>query len=516
LGVLNAPTSKQLTPYARQVGRSILKYLGNSAAGEPADSANEANAANEASEGEERTASGWDPVGPSRAPRWQTVEFGKVDDIPRRKAWRQGAGDTEDKTEELSPRSSGSELWGEGLMTPRWIAKQQQQRPATVVSFHTLDQGSPGGARSNSLGGSDTLLAEELARNRVCLAAFGLTYTAVVIINRALAEDDPKGTDARLAAIVQRSGLDQQSQFAVCRPGSAQQFQRFVDDLERKLFARAAAYYADAFVRTQKKLVAIPQLPVPGAPDRPDAVYRSLHWSGDARAATTRLISSDRSLVAKYSRFLPLRAWLVRYHFKLAVFAECGGDRDTAQRCLWLSYLHLLSYVAEIACGAYLPPSDDSAAAGVAPRGWMWALNGGDDDGQRAHSMRMFGKRWEEAIELLDAIHVRLVRGWMYQSLEVAALRAKNQQSVFSASGGSGASGWAAYGFGQQQQQYVVAPINRSGTQGIGGSGNNSSAALGMLPSSPRSPGTTQSASGAGSASAAAGRISGTSGCLEP
>ncbi|KAJ2400254.1 hypothetical protein GGI23_002148 [Coemansia sp. RSA 2559] len=542
LGVLNAPQSAlhskntdsalQLTPYARQVGRSILKHFGSNANSPPEAEAATDSATQQAlgirSEDGEQNISGWDPAGPSRAPRWQTVAFDRVDDIPRRKAWRQGDTDEPD----LSPRSTSSELWGEGLMTPRWIAKQQQRRPATIVSFHALHQGSPGGARGSSLGGSDTLLAEELARNRVCVAAFGLTYTAVVIINRALAEDDAKGTEARLLAIMQRSGLDQQ--LAVCRPGSAQQFQQFVDGLERKLFTRAAAYYADAFVRTQKKMVAVPQLPVPMAPDRPDAVYRSLYWSSEARMATARLVESDRSLIAKYARFLPLRAWLARYHFKLSVFAECAGDRDTAQRCLWMAYVHLLCYVAEIACGAYLPPSDNTDAAAI-PRGWMWALNGGDHDGRRAHSMRMFGKRWAEAIELLDAIHVRLVRGWLYQSLGLAALRAKNHQSVFSASGASGSgsnsSGWAAaYGFGQQQrpqQPYVVAPINRSGAQGLGGSGSSSSAALGMLPPGPRSPG----AAGAGASAASsgisisisssstganAGSISGTNGCLEP
>ncbi|KAJ1793920.1 hypothetical protein LPJ59_004647, partial [Coemansia sp. RSA 2399] len=539
LGVLNAPQSAlhsknadntlQLTPYARQVGRSILKYFGSNtnsppelaAAAAAADSATQ-QALGDQSEDGEQNISGWDPVGPSRAPRWQTVSFDRVDNIPRRKAWRQGDTDEPD----LSPRSTSSELWGEGLMTPRWIVKQQQRRPATIVSFHALHQGSPGGggARGSSLGGSDTLLAEELARNRVCVAAFGLTYTAVVIINRALAEDDAKGTEARLLAITQRSGLDQQ--LAVCRPGSAQQFQQFVDGLERKLFTRAAAYYADAFVRTQKKMVAVPQLPVPMAPDRPDAVYRSLYWSSDARMATARLVESDRSLIAKYSRFLPLRAWLARYHFKLSVFAECAGDRDTAQRCLWMAYMHLLCYIAEIACGAYLPPSDSTDAVAI-PRGWMWALNGGDHDGQRAHSMRMFGKRWAEAIELLDAIHVRLVRGWLYQSLDLAALRAKNHQSVFSASGASGSSsGWAAaYGFGQQQrpqQPYVVAPISRSGAQGTGGSGNNSSVALGMLPPGPRSPGAAGVGAPAASpgtnsnAGAIAGSISGANGCLEP
>ncbi|KAJ2692318.1 hypothetical protein GGH99_001810 [Coemansia sp. RSA 1285] len=567
LGVLNAPqlttdggnspppgssssnSSLQLTPYARQVGRSILKHFGSSSSSSRTTVAAAGGENDEESEGDDgQCASGWDPptAGPSRGRRWQTVGFGRVDDIPRRKIWRQKGGasskkEAGDPDSDLSPRCAGSELWGEGLMTPQWIAKQQQRRPATVVSLHALHQGT-------SSGGSDTLLAEELARNRVCLAAFGLTYTAVVIISRAHVEEDAKGTEARLTAIMQRSGLDQPQQqnlqFAVCRPGSAHQFQRFVIELERRLFARAAAYYADSFVRTQKKLVAIPQLPVPADPTSPHAVYRSLHWSSEARATTTRLFESDRSLVAKYSRFLPLRAWLVRYHFKLAVSAECAGDRDTAQRCHWMAYVHLVCYLAEIASGAYLPRSDGNHSSqqqqsekqqqlDVPPqRGWMWALNGGDGDGQRAHNLRMFGKRWMEAIALLEAIHLRLVRGWLYQSMEVAAMRAKNQQSVFSVSGASiASSGWATYGFGNQQQQqqrpYIVAPVNRSGASGSASS--STAAMLGILPASPRSPGSPASgapvstAAGVGSSSTTSitrnnngAGISGTNGCLEP
>ncbi|KAJ2663834.1 hypothetical protein IWW48_001100 [Coemansia sp. RSA 1200] len=568
LGVLNAPqlttnggnspptdssssnSSLQLTPYARQVGRSILKHFGGSSSSSRTTVAAAGGENDEEGESDDgQCASGWDPptAGPSRGRRWQTVGFGRVDDIPRRKIWRQKGGGASSKKEagdpdpDLSPRCTGSELWGEGLMTPQWIAKQQQRRPATVVSLHALHQGA-------SSGGSDTLLAEELARNRVCLAAFGLTYTAVVIISRAHVEEDAKGTEARLTAIMQRSGLDQpqqqNQQFAVCRPGSAHQFQRFVIELERRLFARAAAYYADSFVRTQKKLVATPQLPVPADPTSPHAVYRSLHWSSEARATTARLFESDRSLVAKYSRFLPLRAWLVRYHFKLAVFAECAGDRDTAQRCHWMAYVHLVCYLAEIASGAYLPPSDNHSNQQhlekqqqqqqdePPQRGWMWALNGSDGDGQRAHNLRMFGKRWMEAIALLEAIHLRLVRGWLYQSMEVAAMRAKNQQSVFSVSGASvSSSGWATYGFGNQQQQqrpYIVAPVNRSGASGS--SSSSTAAMLGILPASPRSPGSPASGapvsavSGIGNSSSTTSitsnsngaGISGTNGCLEP
>ncbi|KAJ2168138.1 hypothetical protein GGH15_001618 [Coemansia sp. RSA 562] len=416
LGVLNGPhtNGENLTSYGRQVARSILKYFCGGDTSERTES--------------EHVSSGWDPVGAARGPRWQTASFSRVDDIPRRKSRSQ----TDSLSNDLSPRGTG-ELHGDGLMTPKWV-ERQQRRPATVISFHTL-QDKP-----------DSQLSEELARNRVCLASFGVSYTCVVIVNRSASED---GTDQRLSSIMQRGGLDQ-AQFAVCRPGSGPQFQAFLSELERGLFTRAAAFYADAFMHTQSKLAMLPQLPLPERPEDPASVYESMQGDSTSQALSSRLLGND--VVQRFSRYLPVRGWLVRYHFKLGVCAECAGDRDTAQRCMWLAYVHAAAYIGEIASGAYLP-----AEGGTPSDGWMWALNGGDSDGQRAHSLRMFGQRWDELLVLFDALHTRLVRGWIYQSLDVSALRAT--QASASTSGG-----WP-YAFGGGSQRYTVTPVNRSGPQ---------------------------------------------------
>ncbi|KAI8323745.1 hypothetical protein GQ54DRAFT_296576 [Martensiomyces pterosporus] len=467
------------TPYSRQVARSILRYFRGSNGQAPSTGSPSPPPAASVTgaSGGDTGVYGWDAAGPARAPRWQTVAFDKVDDIPRRKSRGQSVADAAGSggsvlagaEDNLSPRSNTSELWGEGLLSPKWIAKQQQQRPATVVSLHTL-QPTQGGARAGTgnLGGADTLLAEEIARNRICLAAYGLTYTVVVIINRALA-DEPD-TESRLVAIMQRGGLDAQ-QFAVCRPGTAPQFQVFLHEIERRLYAKAVGYYSDAFMRTQIKLMAIPQLPLPAQPSVSGAVYNSLVSNEQARSVSLALFS-DSALVSRYSRFLPLRAWLVRYHFKLALFAECAGDRDVAQRCLWVAYLHLSTYIAEIASGAYLPPDADGAAITTdgtgAPVGWMWALNGGDSDGARSHSLRMFGKRWDEAMELLDAIHMRIVRGWLYQSQDVNSLRSAQPSPASSG-------GWP-YGLNQSHSQAKIAAVHRSGPRAIGRVASNLSA----------------------------------------
>ncbi|KAJ2121659.1 hypothetical protein IW147_004040 [Coemansia sp. RSA 720] len=421
LGVLNGPwtNAENMTSYGRQVARSILKYFRGGDSSEHTENVGDRARS-------EHIASGWDPVGAARGPRWQTASFDRVDDIPRRKSRTQGI------VCDLSPRSSTSELQGDGLMTPKWV-ERQQRRPATVVSLHTLQDG------------TDTRLSEEMARNRVCLAAFGVSYTAVVIVNRGASED---GTEARLSAIMQRGGLEQ-AQFAVCRPGSGPQFQAFLNELERGLFARAAAFYANAFVHTQAKLALLPQLPLPDRPEDPASVYEIMQGDSAAQALSARLLG-DTSVVQRFSRYLPVRGWLVRYHFKLGVAAECAGDRDTAQRCMWLAYVHAAAFVGEIASGAYLP-----AEGGTPSDGWMWALNGGDGDGQRARSLRMFGQRWDELLVLLDALHVRLVRGWIYQSLDISALRATQASA--------GTSGGWPYAFGGSSQRFNVTPVNRSG-----------------------------------------------------
>ncbi|KAJ2626439.1 hypothetical protein GGF44_005035, partial [Coemansia sp. RSA 1694] len=332
------------------------------------------------------------------SPRWHAVSFDRVDDIPRRKGAQAPGG----AADALSPRSAAGGAGGL-LLSPQWAAKQQR-RPSTVLSLHSLG----GSADDDQAAGSD------MARNRVCLAAFGLAYTAVVIVSRA-----DTSADARTAALQQRSGLDA-AHFFVCQPGgSSDAFAAFLADIERRVRAHACAFYAAAFMRTQTKLVAIPQLPLPLRASDPGAVARALAAAGSASEEFC-----DAALVSRFSRFLPLRAWLVRYHFKLAVFAECHGAAAglLAQRCTWLAYVHLLAYVGEIAAGAYLPISSSGgggldhelvmADRGLSP-GWLWPLNGGDADGARAHSLRMFGPRWDEALQLLDALHVRVARAWM-------------------------------------------------------------------------------------------------------
>ncbi|PIA14213.1 hypothetical protein COEREDRAFT_10572 [Coemansia reversa NRRL 1564] len=433
LGVLNSPDSKKSsdsgrssTAQAQKISRTLLQYFRGGSDDEA-----------------EHVAAWWDPVGPRRGPRWQTVAYPRVDDIPRRKARTQ---QTDDGADELSPRGMGI-LRGEGLLTERWVTKQQR-RPATVVSLHALTDES-----------GDAQTAEDMARNRVCLAAFGLTYTAVVVGG---AED---ATEARVAALAQRAGLDG-TQMAVCRADVGPALQAFAAELERQLFRRAAAYYTDAFMRTQRRVAELPQLPLPPRADDAGATYQALRDNDHAVVAL-----EEPALVAQYSRFLPLRAWLVRYHFKLALFAECAGDRDTAQRCQWLAYAHLAAYIGEIASGAYLPAGHDAVADGP-PIGWMWALNGGDGDGQRAHSLRMFGARWDEAVVLLEAVHLRIVRGWLYQSLELAALRATQQAATTGT--------WSyAFGGGGPQQRYTVAAVHRSAPRpvaavnpGVAGSGS--------------------------------------------
>ncbi|KAJ1882218.1 hypothetical protein LPJ57_001089 [Coemansia sp. RSA 486] len=250
-------------------------------------------------------------------------------------------------------------------------------------------------------------------------------------------------------------GLQEPTQILMCRPGSSSQFQNFLLDLDQRLFTYATKYYAEMFLHTQGKLAAIPQIPVAARPETPGMISQYIDVPEVAQ------MLEEPELVARYSRYLPLRGWLIRYHFKLAMFAEAINDRDTAQRCLWLAYIHLVSYLAEISSGAYLPPDSDTLCVDKsgAPVGWMWRLNGGDADGTRAHSLRMFGRRWDEAMDLANAVNLRLVRGWMYQLREATVLRQNK---------GTSSTGWP-YGFGSSGgQQILVNAVSRSGIRAVG------------------------------------------------
>ncbi|KAJ1944607.1 hypothetical protein GGF37_002110, partial [Kickxella alabastrina] len=399
LGLLNGPNhaGSTLTAYGRQVGRSLLKHL---------RCTSDSGAAAGSSQGPEGSAgSSQSPEGsaePTGAASWHTINFARVDDIPRRKA--HGGG----QPEAGAGAGAGAEADGdmaEQVLGRGW-AGRQQGRPATVLSMHTLAAAGEQGA--------DVQLAEALARTRVCLASYGVAYTAVLIINRAV--DEEPGTERRVAALVERAGMAAGSaadggQLAVCRPGPAAQFARLLADVDRRLLRHRHAHYAAAFMRAQAKLAALPQLPLATSTGSLGGVYAAppgippalLQWQQRQPPGSPRRV---------------LRASLARYYFKMGAAAESLGEAVMALRCFWLSYVHVATLVAEVAGGAYLPGA------------WLWAANGGAGDGARAHALRMFGARWDDAVALLAAVHLRIVRGWVRRMQAPAASRLAGRPPV--------------------------------------------------------------------------------------
>ncbi|KAJ1951829.1 hypothetical protein EC988_003886, partial [Linderina pennispora] len=268
---------------------------------------------------------GWDPSGG----HWQVSGFDSIDAIPQR-------------PQIPSPRHGSQEILPEA-----WIAKRQRQCPATVLSLHTLSD--------------DALLGEELARNRICLAARQLTYTAVVVVSRAMEEQGD--AQARVSGLVQKSGV----QVMVCWPGSAQQFQQFLAELAARLQGMAGKHYCELFARAQRKATMV----MMELPEAIDGVVKEEPREG--------------LVMERFRQFLPVRAWAARYYAKMMLFAECFGDRVIATKCLWVAYANLAVFACGLVQGRY---------AG---------------DGQAAE-----GELWENAKALLEALNARLLRYWLY------------------------------------------------------------------------------------------------------
>lgn len=282
--------------------------------------------------------------------RWHLLEYQTVDSVPSR-------------------LNSPSQPQNDHILTT------PPSFTSTVVSIHPLPDAHQDSSR----------LGDEIARNRVCLAARGLLYTVVLIIS-----SSQRTQDHRMSAILERGGLEDR-QLCVSRPGwTAAEFQQFQKTLNDRLYGGACQFYAQWFMHLQTKLVSLPQLPVPQS-------------MGGSIRECVRLLPVDTQITEKFARYLPLRGWLVRCLYKMAYCAECMDDQQTAQRCLWVAYLQLVCHLNEVSQGAF---SQD---------GWWWPWHGGYQK-KRAKQLEMYGDVWNSSVELLGSIHYKLVRGWLLRS----------------------------------------------------------------------------------------------------
>ncbi|KAM5436530.1 hypothetical protein MferCBS31731_005808 [Microsporum ferrugineum] len=193
----------------------------------------------------------------------------------------------------LSPLTPGSEVFPDGIVTPRWISKHQCLVPAAFINFFPLT------TDTNMASLKDNQLKIEINSLKRDWAQSGYKTRFVVVF---LFEDGPVLDDAnyRISSIRKATGLDPRNVFTLPPNPNPVDIQRFVKSLISALQGPAVEYYRDLSKHSRRKRNRS-SIPPPTAPPT----------SGT-------------------SQTLSLQGWNVRYEFKLGVFAEFRQEMDAA------------------------------------------------------------------------------------------------------------------------------------------------------------------------------------------
>ncbi|KAI8082919.1 Foie gras liver health family 1-domain-containing protein [Halteromyces radiatus] len=304
----------------------------------------------------------------------------------------------------LSPLSSDSPLYPDGLMTPQWITKHWNL-PSVVVGCYELwdwsqEPGSPppqrretGPLASHLLidpteREKDTILAHEINERRKYFQDKGIKFAAVIL--RKGKHLDGPAIEERCSMIRKQSGLDAKTSFFTLGPGSIHDLQEFVNILYRSLFESALQYYNNLIKRTRKKRSKLPSL------------YQ--------QPKPTSVTSLDDS------RPLTNSGWTIRYDTKIALFQEFKQDIEGALKTLEITYTSLADY---------LTPGTNAVSG-----------------------LHVRSKRWFEARSLSDCLNIKICQFYLYLNDSSSALAQLNGHLHMFQSYS------AAWGMGEQSFEY--------------------------------------------------------------
>ncbi|KAK2855732.1 hypothetical protein FQN49_004893, partial [Arthroderma sp. PD_2] len=146
----------------------------------------------------------------------------------------------------LSPLTPGSEVFPDGIITPKWITKHQCLVPAAFINFYPLT------TDTNMASLKDNQLKIEINSLKRDWAQSGYKTRFVVVF---LFEDGPLLDDAnyRISSIRKATGLDPRNVFTLPPSPNPVDIQRFVKSLISALQGPAVEYYRDLSKHTRRK-----------------------------------------------------------------------------------------------------------------------------------------------------------------------------------------------------------------------------------------------------------------------
>lgn len=194
----------------------------------------------------------------------------------------------------LSPLSPGSGIFPDGLYTPLWFSKHQNQVPALFLAFFDLSAGE-GASQDEQLKADIGAIRAALARS-----GFKTRFAAILMSDQSILHA-PELED-RLASIRRATSLDPKSGLFFMPPMSSQaEISTFIQTIVGTLQPSCIEYYRDLTKHARRKKTR------GGPPPQVNTIGGATHTTSSS-------------------------TWNVRYEVKQGVFAEFRQEMDVAER----------------------------------------------------------------------------------------------------------------------------------------------------------------------------------------
>ncbi|TPX36615.1 hypothetical protein SmJEL517_g01153 [Synchytrium microbalum] len=353
----------------------------------------------------------WDVTSARNSNQFLVVSFEKTYSLPPRKS--PPARNVPIPHSPLSPLTSSSPLYPDGLMTPLWLKRHRELIPSVMVGFYDLwerpsaeqapdrNRDPLGAQQAATLERErDGLLAQEINDKRRGAQERGIKFSAVILLGKSTKLEDPH-TEERLSYLRKACTLDSKHSLFALPFGGGSSFdpQDFAANLQRALYDSALNYYREHGKRVKKKKLKYATTgPVRSIPPPPTASSLS------ATGSQTSLVGSPAGSPTKP---LSSHGWSIRYDFKTAAFSEFRQDFEGAVKSYESAYQTLIEMIQTTVVGG------------------LWAPGGGG--GSASDGIQPYTNRWSEARHLLDCISLKICRLLLQSDQPILALSQLNK-----------------------------------------------------------------------------------------